>query len=370
MRETHLLNINPEVLRWAREEAGYSTPEISTKLNTGEESYLEWETNGADIPFSTLKDIARAYKRQIAVFFLSQTPKKSIKPTDYRNINLRSARLSSEALLAIRRANRYRDTLLELNGYSYYESRYEWLSVFNTQRNSTTISDEYNTSEIRRLLNYPLEDQLDSKDTNVSYQNWRNCLEEHLGIYVFQFSMPPSEIQGFCYSDFHPYCIVVNSKYHVSSRIFTLFHELGHILQRQSGLCIPDEVTDDQETELECNTFSGRFLLPDDVVIPIFNITDIYKRAKKLKVSSEVYLRRMKSLGLVSERDFFDLLKEIREALTPTKGYAPSTPIQKSLTSRGQSLFNSVVDAAHNNKISYESASDILQLKINHLVNI
>ena len=185
---------------------------------------------------------------------------------------------------------------------------------------------------------------------------------------MFQLKMPAAEIQGFCYSDNVPYCIVVNSEYPTSSKIFTLFHELGHILKKQSGICLPDKVTEDEPLELEFNSFAGKTLLPQTVVVPLHTKDEIYTYARKCKVSSEVYLRRQKSLGLVTTDEFFSLLEEIRISVKPPSRGGRVTPVQKSINSRGWTLFNSVIAAMHSNRMSYHQASDILGVKVNHLL--
>ena len=86
-------------------------------------------------------------------------------------------------------------------------------------------------------------------------------------------------------------------------------------------------------------------------------------------MSSEVYLRRLRSLGSVSDDEFFRILEEIRRSVKPSKGFGILSPLQKSLNSRGQALFNSVLDALNKNIISYNHASDILEVKINHLIS-
>jgi Zn-dependent peptidase ImmA (M78 family) len=111
--------------------------------------------------------------------------------------------------------------------------------------------------------------------------------------------------------------------------------------------------------------------LPKSIVTRIDTSDGIYKKARSLKISSEVYLRRMKTLNLISDKIFFELLDEIRSKVTPpSKGFAILSQLQKSINSRGQHLFNTVVEASKYNRISYSSASDILGLKINHFLNL
>jgi len=81
------LNINPQVLRWAREEAGYGPLEIAGKIDIGTERYKSWEKEGKNIPLGKLKLIANSYKRQLAVFLLPSVPDKISKPNDYRKLS-------------------------------------------------------------------------------------------------------------------------------------------------------------------------------------------------------------------------------------------------------------------------------------------
>jgi len=182
--------------------------------------------------------------------------------------------------------------------------------------------------------------------------------------------MPPNEIQGFCLVDNLPYSIVINSANYITGKIFTIFHELGHLIKKQSGICYPDKIINTQIIEFECNSFAGNVLIPSEAVYPVLSADGIYKQANKLKVSSEAYLRRQKSLGLINDNVFFELLKEIRgKVIKIPKPFGRATQVQKSISSRGQHLFNSVSEAANNNKISYTLASDVLGIKLNHLLN-
>jgi len=121
------ININPLVLRWAREEAGFDMSEIAEKVDIESDRYKLWEKEGKNIPLGKLKTIANAYKRQLAVFLLPDVPAKINKPKDYRNLSPADSKLSKKILDIIRDVTYFRETALELQGESYWKSRYEWL---------------------------------------------------------------------------------------------------------------------------------------------------------------------------------------------------------------------------------------------------
>jgi len=373
MENKKVISVNPDILVWARKEFQIERADAAGVLNVEEKAYEEWENSGKDIPIQKLKEISKLFKRQLSCFFLPKTPKKVKQPTDHRNLKVCNSRLSKETILAIRHMRRYQSVLLELNGKSYYRKKYAWLEEFEQSFNpKKRIDNEDIANWVREKMGLTIEAQFKVSTPYDAYKLWRMAIEENLGIAVFQTKMPLDEIQGFCSSDEIPYCITVNNALIApTGRIFTLVHELAHILKNQSSLCYPEKVDDNQRLELECNSFAGKLLMPSDTISPVFTSDAIYEKAKKLKVSSEAYLRRMKSLKIVSDREFFVLLEEIRSKVVVSNKFIPRlTQIQKSMNSRGKHLFNTIIDASRSNRISYSSASDVLGIKINHFVNL
>ena len=127
MPQTIKIQVNPQVLQWARKEAGYRQPEdIAVKLHIPTERYTNWETTGKEIPLGMLKSIANYYKRQLAVFLLPAPPPKLKKPKDFRNLAVSQAGLSPDTLLAMRRAHKYLELAREILGKEYWTNQYGW----------------------------------------------------------------------------------------------------------------------------------------------------------------------------------------------------------------------------------------------------
>jgi Zn-dependent peptidase ImmA (M78 family) len=366
----YTLNINPIILQWAREESGYQIENIIERLDVNLEKYLHWEKTGEEIPFSKLKILANAYKRQIATFFLSEVPPKNKKPKDYRNLEIAEQPLSRETLLAFRRAKVYQKTLIQIFNKDHFEEKYYWLHEYKKLFSNNNLSDDV-SYWLRDKIEFSIHDQLSEKSNETCYRKWRNKFENKLGVFSFHFSLPTDEIQGFNYSDKYPFCIAINTKkYPTNSRIFTLFHEFAHLLHAQSCMCLPNTVSQEMHTELEINKFAALLLLPSDNIIVSTDPDEIYKYSKRFKVSSEVYLRRLHDLDLVSDKQFFELLEEIRKRVKPPKsGGIPISPLQKCISSRGQLFSESVINAAKNEIITYSHASEILGLKVNHYIS-
>ncbi|NUN09078.1 MAG: ImmA/IrrE family metallo-endopeptidase [Ignavibacteriaceae bacterium] len=360
------ININPLVLRWAREEAGYEISEIADRLDVGSDRYKIWEKEGKSIPLGKLRKLADTYKRQLAVFLLPEVPKKISKPQDYRRLSQADRRLSRKPLEVIREVKYFRETAYELHGENYWASRYEWLS--DLRKDHPDIDSL--TADLRELLDISLEDQISWKSDSAAYKNWRQAVEDKLGILVFQFSMPMEEVQGFCFTDGYPYAIVTNSNHSYTGRIFTIFHELAHILRNNSGICLYEQATERQAEEWECNLFAGKFLAPANAIVKSELEDEIRAFSARLHISREVYLRRLKEERLISDTKFFKMLSQVKAtypADKKKKGFVK--PEVKSRAERGETFFNMVLDAMSENRISYSRASSALNLNLNALLN-
>lgn len=370
MAKTILLNINPDVLKWAREEAGYKDKEIASKIGVKLDRYQTWEKTGQNIPLGYLKEISKQCKRQLAVYFLHESPPKEKLPNDFRNLNLREKELSTEIRLSIRRTHRYQDLALDLKGEDYWKKGFSWLSRVRDmiKGNGELVNDQL-LKWLRERLKIDIIDQKRFRTPRIAFNNWRNVVESELGIFVFQFSMPMEEIQGFSISDRIPNAIVINKNHAYTGKIFSIFHELAHIFKRESGICDQGWTNDELKKELKCNEFSAKFLVPDEHVYSVSNLEELKNYAKTFNISKDVYLRRIFGLGFISRRTFFELLEEIKKQPHRKKG-GPVKPTVKSRSSRGEMFYNLVIDAVNKNKIDFNTASDALGLAYRYLINV
>lgn len=364
------IKVNPDILIWARKESGMSREDVVKNLNLKAPDLIEWETNGEGMPFDVLQSIAKIYKRQTAVFFLPEVPPRTQKIKDCRNLVKDRGHFSPDTLLAIRRTSRYLRFARELLNPSYWNAQYGWMKYFSDKQKDLILK----TKLLRRILDAPLDEQMSQRNPEVAFRYWRSKIEEKLGIFVFQFSMPEEELDGFSYAFKElPYGIAINNKKVPVRKIFTLFHELAHILKHSPGVCQTNldlDVEKDTGIEFECNNFAGNFLVPKEKVKIANSVKEIFELARLFNVSGEVYLRRLLSEKEIERSVFFELLDGVRERSRKfrrkkKKGY-PSMII-KSRSTRGNRLFDIVVNAATKNKINFSVASDLLGLKVRNI---
>lgn len=367
------VNINPKVLIWAREEQfGELSPTyVADQIGVDADDLMRWEREGTNIPFNILESFAKAYKKQTAVFFLPEPPQKTKKIKDFRNLTTGAGKFSPDTLLANRRAERYLEVARELEGLSYWNQKYEWIRSFTGKKEK--IREE--TAFLRALLGSPQDGRINKRKSDEAFRYWRRKIEEKLNIFVFQFSIPEGELDGFSYAfDQFPYAIIINNKKASVRKIFTLFHELSHILRNTPGACKTDPLSTSEHfsIELECNSFAGEFLIPHESIKIAQSADEIYELAKPFNVSGEVYLRRLSDEKKISHDAFFNLLEEVRAKSnsfikTKADNTGPRSRVILSKSSRGNKFFDLVVNAAVTNRISYSTASDLLELKVGNI---
>lgn len=363
------VNVNPQVLVWARLESGFSQEDVINRLKLKYQDFVAWESNGLSIPFKKLELIAKIYRRQAAIFFLPSVPEKTNKPDDFRNLAKKSRHFSPDTLLAIRRANRYLKVSRDIFGLNYWQKQYQWKDRFDGRLDHA----DNEMILLRDFLKAPLTEQVNLRNTDEAFRFWRNKIEEELGIFIFQFQMAEGDLDGFSYAfNDPPFAIVVDSAKQAPRKIFTIFHELVHIFKHKAGVCDieVDDEKNDFSIELECNKIAGKFLVPRSNLKYTNSLDDIFNFANFFKVSGEVYLRRLKDESLIGEETFFTLLYQVRErsANLPRKkqkGFPSGVILSKS--TRGNKLFNIITSAVLESKISFSRASDILGLKIGNM---
>ena len=305
--------VNPKVLQWARQTAGYSriedvVNEINRKRITVE--VIEaWEEGKSSPSYEQLERLAyEIYKRPLALFFFpeppeEETPKQSFRTLPQEEIDLMEPNL----LYLIRRAKAMQENLRELfNGANPATKK-----LYSDIKISSSDSVSNVAIAVRKYLGIKLGKQYALKTNEEALKYWRTLLEEH-GIFIFKDAFKDEGCSGFClYDDVFPIIYLNNNQYKIQ-QIFTLFHELAHLLFRTGGVdfrhndFVQKLRGENKHIEVLCNHFAGEFLVPTaDIKPQIQNkrIDDnlMSQLAKKFSVSREVILRKCLDLGYVTQ---------------------------------------------------------------------
>ena len=315
------LPINPIMLKWARESVGMSVEDVATRLKRkriNAETVLGWERGEGSPTYPQLEEIAyKIYKRPLALFFFPEPPQEESPRESFRTLpDSAIETLPQEIRLLIRKAKAMQINLSEL----YTEGNLAEKQILQDLSFDTSVSAREMARVIRDYLGIDLVEQSDWTDSATALRNWRNILESY-GVFVFKDAFRADAFSGFCLYDEEFPIIYVNNSTAKNRQIFTLFHELAHLLFRTGGIDTPaDDYLayldgDNKRIEVLCNRFAGEFLVPSDDFrqkISGIKITDeaIEELANNYHVSREVILRKLLDRELIDQRFYKAKVRE------------------------------------------------------------
>ncbi len=313
--------VNGKMLRWARETSGYSVEDVAQKMGKDAIVVQEWEEGKKYPPYGQLERLAYTiYKRPIALFFFPEPPDESDIKSSFRTLpDSELANIPPRVHFLRRKAQVFQFNMAEMfDGINPASEMITRDLGF-----SPTDDVAIRGNEVREYLGVSLREQKTWTNNKNALKEWRNALEKK-GILVFKDSFSEKDpiskekkdnpYSGFCLYDNEFPLVYVNNNHPPARQIFTLFHELAHLLLSVGGVdkrggdeYVAELSGDDKNIEILCNKFAGEFLIPSDSINSYLedlgsdavNDENIFQIAKQYCVSREVILRRIIDLNIV-----------------------------------------------------------------------
>jgi len=304
--------VNPMMLRWARETGGFGVDEVVSKLKRKRvtaETVEAWEQGVQSPTYAQLEQLAyKLYKRPLALFFFPEPPEEETPRESFRTLPRGEIKhLDPRLLYLAREARVMQENLREL--FDGVNPAKRQVCVDIAVHENETVSDVAHA--VRQYFGVGLNRQYAFKKNAEALSFWRGVVENH-GVFVFKDAFKDDECSGFClYDDVFPVIYINNSQPKIR-QIFTLFHELAHLLFKTGGVDLrhDDFVRDmrgvNRRIEVFCNKFAGEFLVPTEDIKPFIikkAITDqlLTRLAGKYSVSREVILRKCLDLNQITK---------------------------------------------------------------------
>ena len=376
MKYEFVEGINPKMLRWARENNGLSISDVSSRLRCKIKEIEEWESGKAAPNYIQLEKLAyKIYKRPLASFFLSILPAEESPKREFRTLpEFHMDSLLPDTYGQIRLAHFFQISLSEIFEKVNPAKNPIWKSL-NLSTGESIVEQAQN---IREFLGIDMQIQMKWPDEENALKGWRQAIED-VGIFVFKNSFKQKEISGFCLRDENFPLIYINNSTTKTRQIFSLLHELSHILFRKNGISkfninYIEELNEQEKiSERLCNSIASEILVPKaDFLYQISglkknaeNWQDEYyeKIAKRYKVSREVILRKLLDEGYI-EQAFYERKANYWSGQIKSKS---GTGGNYYLTQRiylSNRFSREVLSKYYNNKISIEQAAEMFNVKV------
>ena len=259
--------ITPKVLDWAIRESGYTADEVATKAHVPRDELRAWLRDDGKPTLTQTRNLAKTLRRTPSTFLLPQAPESPQLLAQFRHAPGPSrTRANPEERRYLREAHRLQETTkwlaLELG-----ENRPS-IPVY-TLEHSVEQVGQYARQKLRPLLPTPL---TSLRTHSQAFHAWRAALESS-GVLVFVFPLGEDSARGFSLWDDDVPLIAVNSAWNHAARVYTLFHEYGHLLTRTSSVCLdrsgPKLSRPTDSAERWCEEFAAAALLPWSSVVEL-----------------------------------------------------------------------------------------------------
>ncbi len=372
-------NINPLVLKWARERKHYEPAIIANKIGSSvnEEILMGWEEGRMFPTYPQLERLADIYKVPIAVFFFPEPPHiedaiASLRSAAGFNLDL----VSQETLNVIHRVQATQMVLRELN---------DGVNPVVSAIHKKMRLDSYDISKVDHLamtlrkedfLNISLEEQLQINSYIEALESWRDAIEKQ-GIFVFRWPFRSTALSGFCLYDEEFPVICLDSQEVKGRQIFTLLHELAHLLHGKSSVTSSEhgiQISEDsQGLEHYFDSVAGSALVPlDDLKRQVSQgnsrSKDFYTRVARLyKVTPLMLLVRCKSNNLISHNIFLEMKESFKKYNREDKTGDGGDYYWNNISYWGKAFLQNLFTKHRQNRISENEMSQVLNMKIKNI---
>lgn len=306
--------ITPEVVTWARERLGYTLDALIAKRNEFKR-VAEWESGKSRPTYRQLEILAKELWLPVAVFFFPEPPETPKIEETFRSLGSEQfAEIPPSIRKLLYKARAFQIGLAELN-----DGRNPARNII-TRDLKISLDDPLTLTarQVREYLGVSLADQSNWPDVGAALKAWRTAFFD-VGVTVFKDAFRGPGYSGFSLFDDEFPIIYVNNSNAKVRQIFTLFHELAHLLFHTSGVDRDAAFrhpfpADKIRIEKTCNCLASAVLVPEESLSEELSACAADRSlaenlARKFCVSREMIFRRFLDRGLISDLEFKEAIE-------------------------------------------------------------
>ncbi len=371
---------NSAIILWTRLHSKLTKASVvkASKLKRLDEARLEEiESGGKDPTISEVLTFSKIYKRPFAFFFLPEAPPSIPEIPDRRTGTGHGSDRGGDLSMAISRAYEIQNLIVEFEANFGTE-----IAKINPPPSLDRSNPEQLANWIRKQMGVEKVFGTNPLEPRAVLEKWIAAIET-LGVIVLQETFSPKDSSAFSIGNLNPPVLVLCFKDAERRRLFSLFHELGHILLRQSAICDLSNRKSEGE-ERFCDRFAANFLMPKGEVLELSNSFDprdpdsLAERVSTLSGASvESAFLRLVDLQIVKMAEYWERKPAWESAYTDwlrkqksKKGGPNPNPVGTAIRKNGRTLASFVSEAFQAGRISRADASYIMRLPAVEIPNL
>lgn len=321
--------INNKMLTWARERASLSVAYMADKMKKSADFIEEWEKGAKHMSFAEAQHFAELTHISFGFLYLDKPPEENLPIPDRRTIGSRDVDVSLELRETLN------DIMIKVDWYKEYTLEngmgpVDLVGKFTTDTDCPTL-----VSELRSRLNVtipPNKGKWEDLFSSLIKEVERNgILVMKNGVVKNNTHRPISvnDFRGFCIADKYSPAIFINNNDAKSAQLFTLIHELAHLMLGESAI---SDISHNAKTKEEalCNSVAAEYLVPEIIFIDNWAAHEDWTEnvphlINVFRVSRWVIARRALTLGLISSEEYISYVGKINDKSPGGGGSYPRT---------------------------------------------
>ncbi len=371
--------INLRRVQWVAADQGIDPADLGTHAGLSVKTWQKVLRGEEGLTYMQLQKLGDSVGRQ-PMFFLDPQPvdTATIRSVQFRSTTEGEGQISGELIQLIDRSERQRDVYVALRedsddpGPAYFDPPVR-----------PGDNPETAAGKVRAWLKLPVD-----PSRTVTFDDYRSALEERDVLVLlatgyagdWKFPKDSSAIGFSIYYEAAPLIMVRNSE-SKARELFTLAHELGHlVLHGRGSITHENDLWATRGREREANAFAGRLLVPDALLTTVDasmlgSDVSVYEDRlapyrKVWGVSTEVVLRRLMDAGRLPQTRYTEYRTWRESQPLPSRppggsrGYRHREPLHRF----GKRFVRTVLDAISSDRITVDRGSDYLdRLKIEYV---
>lgn len=217
------------------------------------------------------------------------------------------------------------------------------------------------------------------------WKYWKDVFSQK-GLYVFERSWSIETIRAFSIIKDKKAAAVVSTKDVPLGRVFSLMHEIFHVINRQDSICDMHFSGKSSDIEVSCNRFAAAFLMPEvefhnyakniglkKDLIGVVNEIQVKKLQAYFKVSRLSTYRRLNTLGYISNSKYEQIQDEYQGFEKSDKvstGGSADIYYRTRLNSIGTRFASEIITAHAQGKISTITIANLFGVRVSQLGSI
>jgi Zn-dependent peptidase ImmA (M78 family) len=317
-------HVNPQILVWARETAGYDLSVAAKKLQlaqsrkTSAEEKLSAYENGEKAPSrSMLLKMSKQYRRPLLAFYLEAPPTRADRGEDFRTLPHAVDPSQNAIVDALVRSIKTRQGIIKEALISEGDQTpFEFVGSYSLDQGVIGL-----VNLIKDSASIDIQVYRSKKTQEEAFKYLRDRIE-HLGIFSIlagnlgshHTNLSTEVFRGFAIADSVAPFVVINDQDAKTAWPVTLLHEVAHVWLGATGISgsIPE-----RQVEKFCDKVASELLLPEDELastFPFESLNDfasavhaVDRFANTIKASSRLVAFRLLSRSAVSMEMFNEL---------------------------------------------------------------